>query len=225
MLEDELLGKLGDHIVHAADSVVPDIVSTLRRTAPAMIAEERKARTGFEKRLATRWKEPFKLYQMVLTAACEIVSEFDAEHREQAAAEQDFTFEALNRLAVRSCRVAGEVLCLLRGGFADGAHARWRTLHELAVVAFFLQEAGGDTAERYLRYEYIEAYKLAHQMCEHASMIREEPPAADEMQMLKAQRDVLTSEYGPEFAGENGWALAGIRKLNPSFSGSAPPSK
>ena len=40
------------------------------------------------------------------------------------------------------------ILALLRSGFADDAHARWRSLHELAVVSGFISEYGEDVAEK-----------------------------------------------------------------------------
>ena len=170
-------------------------------------------RQGFEERLETRWCEPFNLFQMILTSARELVAEFDQQHRDEAADEQDFTFEVLHRLAVRACRVASEVLCLLRGGFADGAYARWRTLHELAAIAFFIRRAGSDTAERYLLYEYIEAVKSARALQKHAPKLKAQPLADKEMQIMESRRTALIDRFGASFANENGWALDGLRRL------------
>src|ERR1019366_6078339 len=129
MSEESIEDRLGEAAARAAGAVVPEIIQRLRRDAPSMIAAEREMQRGFEERLATRWQEPFELCQMVLTSAREMVADFDQENREEAVQKQDFifVFEVLHRLAIRACRVAEEVLCLLRGGFAGGAHARWRT--------------------------------------------------------------------------------------------------
>ena len=43
---------------------------------------------------------------------------------------------------VRACQVTDEIICLLENGFADGAMARWRTLHEIAVVAVVISQHG-----------------------------------------------------------------------------------
>jgi hypothetical protein len=169
--------------------------------------------------VATRWQEPFDLYQMVLTCAREMVAEFDHEHRDEAVENKDFIFEVLQRLAVRACRVAAEILCLLRGGFADGAHARWRTLHELAATAFFVLKAGIDTAERFLLHEYIEAYKAANQLQQHASKLKVRQFSNAEMDALKKNRNALVEKYGTEFASEYGWAFEAVKKLDPSFKG------
>ena len=50
----------------------------------------------------------------------------------------------------RACRTGYEILTLLDAGLASAAHARWRSLHEVAAVAFFVKEHGPETAERYL---------------------------------------------------------------------------
>ena len=219
MSEESIEDRLGEAAVRAADAVVPEIIQRLRRDAPAMIAAEREVQRGFEERLAMRWQEPFELYQMVLTSAREMVADFDQENREEAVQKQDFIFEVLHRLAIRSCRVAAEVLCLLRGGFADGAHARWRTLHELAATAFFVRKARIDTAERYLLYEHIEAYKAASQLQDHASKLNAQQFSDAGMEVLKKNRDILVAKYGKEFAGEYGWAFEALKRLDSAFNG------
>lgn len=45
----------------------------------------------------------------------------------------------LGKLHGRACQVYCEVLWLLRGGFSDGAYARWRSLYELSVIAEFIK--------------------------------------------------------------------------------------
>ena len=54
----------------------------------------------------------------------------------------DQVFFVLWRLHARSCQITMEILALLKSGFADGAHARWRTLHEIAVTALFIKQQG-----------------------------------------------------------------------------------
>ena len=62
--------------------------------------------------------------------------------------QRDYVFEALSRLLARACRIAEEVLVLLKAGYGQGALARWRALHEVAVVADLIAENGEDCAER-----------------------------------------------------------------------------
>ena len=55
--------------------------------------------------------------------------------REQNPCPNPFTVEVQTRLHARACQIAREVLTLLYAGFAEGAMARWRALHELAVLS------------------------------------------------------------------------------------------
>ena len=77
------------------------------------------------------------------------------------------SFEILFSLHGRACQVAEEVVCLLSNGFADGAMARWRTLHEIAAVGCLIRDHGDELAERYEQHQVIEAWKAALQYQRH----------------------------------------------------------
>ena len=62
---------------------------------------------------------------------------------------------------VRACQVANEIKVLVINGFADGAQARWRTLHELCITFLYLYDSDYDTIEMYNEYEIIESWKKA----------------------------------------------------------------
>jgi hypothetical protein len=64
---------------------------------------------------------------------------------------------ALVKLHARACLISAEILSLLRSGHASGAHARWRALHEVAVIADFLASGDSDLARGYLLYEHVES--------------------------------------------------------------------
>jgi hypothetical protein len=51
---------------------------------------------------------------------------------------QDLRFEVLTRLHARAYSLASEVYVLMTAGHASAAYARWRTLHEVAVVAHLI---------------------------------------------------------------------------------------
>src|SRR4051812_37136287 len=55
--------------------------------------------------------------------------DFHSNHKQPTA-----RHEVVTRLRARAITVADEAITLLRAGLASGAMARWRTLHELAVV-------------------------------------------------------------------------------------------
>jgi hypothetical protein len=57
------------------------------------------------------------------------------------------------------------------GGLGDGASARWRSLHELAVVSGVLGKSDSEIAERYRDYGHIERWKDVREYQKHASAL------------------------------------------------------
>ncbi|WP_217430933.1 DUF5677 domain-containing protein [Sphingomonas bacterium] len=54
--------------------------------------------------------------------------------------------DTMLHLHARACQVVFEIITLMENGLADGAMARWRTLHEITVVATILAEHGEELA-------------------------------------------------------------------------------
>src|SRR5208282_6072349 len=100
----------------------------------------------------------------------------------------DFAFEVLTRLHARSCQIASEVLSLLLAGHADGAMARWRSLHEISVVCSFISKHGNELAERYLLHQCVESYKAAAQYQEYCDRIGDAPFTSEQISSLERDR-------------------------------------
>jgi hypothetical protein len=62
---------------------------------------------------------------------------------------------ATSVLAVRGAATAHEISALLRAGFANGARARWRTLHEVSVIAHVLRLGNRGTAARFINHRWV----------------------------------------------------------------------
>ena len=205
---------LESHISDVIPDVVDDIASLLldriKKDAPSGLKRLRKDRKGFEQRLGKRWKYPLDLLDLSIALNVEAGTEFNQKFRNDAVASGDAVFEALTRLHAKGCQVSGEVLALLYSGYADGAHARWRSLHEMAVVASFINEQGQELAERYLLHETIQQYKLANQSQKYFCRLGHEPPSKENLDQLKVQRDKLIARFGQTFDGDYGWASTAI---------------
>jgi hypothetical protein len=128
------------------------------------------------------------------------------------------TFAAISRLHAGVTLTSGEIVELLRAGFAAGATARWRTLYELAVVGHFISKAGEETAMRYLEHAAVRLHKLAlsTEEAEPGSMRTE-----DQLDNLAEQVEILTERHGSGFSGDYGWAglaLSGHRTDKGNFA-------
>jgi hypothetical protein len=107
---------------------------------------------------------------------------------------------------------------LLSGGFADGAMARWRTLHEIAAVSYLIAEHGEDLAERYSAHDIVETRKAARQYQKYARRLGQEPLRDDEMEKIENQYAAALTRYGPEFRRTQGWAAAHLKKPDPKIA-------
>ncbi len=113
----------------------------------------------------------------------------------------------LAHLQARACRIAEEALILLRAGLGLGAYARWRSLHEMAVVGTFIEQHGEETALRYFEHIEVDSW-LQLRAAEDSGRITDEQREA----LVKAQADVdkLREKYGERFLTDYGWAADAV---------------
>jgi hypothetical protein len=141
MTPEQLSAAAGSVANGVMDQIADDMRKNLKRGAPATLRKTVRGTAGFERRNLQRWRKPFNLIELILEIAAEVGGKFNNEIRPIAVQEKDYLFEALTHLHARALLV-GECVCLMKGGFAEGALSRWRTLHELNVIAAFLAKNG-----------------------------------------------------------------------------------
>lgn len=191
------------------------VVGTLKRRALEHLTEVRAVREEFEARLLFRWGPALNLFDMVLSAAHEAGTDFNRKHRPAAAESNDFVFEVLTRLHARACSVASEVRALLATGHASGAMARWRTIHETAVVGYFIKAQGQDTAERYLLHEVVESLNAAEDYEKCHKRLGYEPLDPSTLPEVKQACNRLCERFGESFRNTYGWAACALAKKAP----------
>jgi hypothetical protein len=203
-----------DQGAQAAAVVVAD---RLEADAPRMLREHKAIRDGFERRLQQRWGPALNLYECVYVCCLEAGESFQNKHGDSARQSVDAKFSALTLLHGRSCMVTSEIYGLLRTGHAAGAQARWRTLHELAVVAFTLAASDCDISERFLLHRGVEQYKDAERYQKHCEDLGYEKFSDEEMKEMRRASDDLVARYGTDFRRDWGWA-------KPLFPGNEQPN-
>jgi len=106
--------------------------------------------------------------------------------------------------------IASEVRALLESGQASGALARWRSLHELAVVAFFVKEHGQEASERYILHEVIRTERAASEYERYHKKLGHDPPDPGDLANLREMKAALVARFGAEFEGDWGWAACAL---------------
>lgn len=150
------------------------------------------------------WGDAFQRYDAVVYASYE-QGAFWAEEAHQPA--RPLVWETLLDLHARASRTASEIGALHRSGHPVGADARYRSLHELAVVAFVLQESDEEITERYRDYEAVEQYEDAQHYQRHVSTLGYGPLPDDEVETLRERHDEVVARWGQAIKKPNGWAV------------------
>ncbi|MBR1151920.1 DUF5677 domain-containing protein [Bradyrhizobium sp. JYMT SZCCT0428] len=190
----------------------------LKRRMPSSLREIRRDIRGFEKRNLQRWRRAFNLLETLYLVAAETGSDFNEAERPKIAAEKDFRCEALIHIHARALLVASECLCLMKCGYPDGALSRWRTLHELTVIAAFLSQNSGEVALRYLVSFEFRAVEAGEQMKKYAPRSKVEPPTDTEINALRSRCASHKTVFGPNIGnGDYGWASDVIGKSRPNL--------
>lgn len=215
---DKISPNFEELIPKIASEAAETIFKTLKNNFKKVQKDYRKNINAFSKSLDKVWGKPIDLLEMFYYIASEAGDAFNNQFRSLAAKENDFVFDVLTRLHARSCQISAEIISLLKSGFADGAHARWRTLHEVAVTAYFVVHHGNDTAERYICHEVIESYKAAVKYQEYCEVLGYQKLTEEELSRIKARYDCFVKKFGSSFKNSYGWASVAIGKDNPGFA-------
>ena len=107
----------------------------------------------FRSHLDLLWGDCIAASQTMYVISIE-AAETHSKHVSESISKKDFiplqyTFQTLQHLQGRACQVFLEILELVKGGFADGAFARWRSLYELCCIGQFIVDNGEIVAQKY----------------------------------------------------------------------------
>lgn len=205
---------LDSFILEAASQILPE----LKRRAPRMLRRNQKLDAGFYRRNIRRWEQPLNLLELLWHISEEVGGNFSNVERPTAAAKHDYQFDALVSLHARALLVGREVLCLLCGGYPDGALSRWRSLHELAVTASFLAQHDQVIAHRYLEAFHFSALRAARQLNQHADRAGMVGFSEQELDEMIQRCAALEVRFGNEMRNEYGWAYPAINNPRPNFT-------
>jgi hypothetical protein len=101
--------------------------------------------------------------------------------------------------------ISNEILILLKSGYADGANARWRSLHELAVISFFLLDNNNDVSKRYLEHVIIKNFKEAEDYRKYCKKLGYLPIERKEFNKIKKEKEKICRKYSDRFQDDYGW--------------------
>lgn len=210
--------ELPNIIIKTAEEGGKKLLSTLNKSWNEQYIYEKIDQYAFSQRLELRWGESLKIFRMLLTICREIGEEKYEKTRRSRSKKNLHKNEVIHRLYGRACQTMSEIEHLLSGGFAEGALARWRTLHEINIVFEIISLNSNHIAERYLDHEIVENMRAHRIYEEHYAELGYKKPSAREITRLKKDYSEIIKKYGPDFKNEYGWATPLTNKNSPNFT-------
>lgn len=193
-------------MIRALDLAAERFFNSIKKRAQVQTNELRAEAEGFVEGHERRWGPGLDWLRLHRQCCLEAGQEFQAEFLKHDDYVHDQLLGVLMRLHANACRIQGEIITLLAAGYPDGAYARWRTLHEIAVTAIILHDAGENAARDYIRFGLVQAVKGMNGYQATATRMRREPYSQQELDEANALMKRICEESDFDFSSRNGWA-------------------
>jgi hypothetical protein len=210
--------KLTGVLERTSEATAKTLMRTLGRNWAQEHTLQQQEISNFRTNLENRWGKPLNQLRILLTIVREWCQEAHERNRAQNPTGELSLNGILVRLLVRASQVTDEIICLLENGFADGAMARWRTLHEIGVIAAVLCQHGDDIVERYIAHQFVESKRAMEKYNQSYSGLGYKPMSQRKQRQIRRDYEKVILKYGRSFAGHYGWAAHHLKNPNPGFA-------
>jgi len=203
------------------DKIVEDfsdlLAQDLDRKQHEFVEDIHSELAGFHRRLFETWQAPLTRLDSLIAMCMEVGSEINAEYRSSGKYAKSVRRNITIKLHTRAVQIGNEISCLLKGGYADGAMARWRSLHEATVTLALLSRHDDTLSSRFVDFQAVVRLKAATEYNEHHSVLGFEAFDQAELAKFQIERDAMLAKYGQQFASENGWAIDLLKQKRVTF--------
>lgn len=212
-LDEGLPKVIQSSIEDSAKSIVKD----LEKRWPEVKLNEKYEVRHFSDRIDLRWSKGLDPLRMMLIASREIGEAFAGKLAKSKAKKGIQRREALMILHARACQTTLEILTLIDNGLPDGAYARWRTLYEITVVAFFVSRFGDEAARRYIAHDVVSARDSLFNEFKFAGEVYDPSLLDGEAKQIEDDYQSIVEKFGKPFKGPYGWAADSLDCNAPEF--------
>jgi hypothetical protein len=221
ILHDVLNEHLSDSLKLLNSSSTEEVLMKVKSKIANVLLERLKSRLldkmensseierQFEEAVLMTWRKPFDLLDLLLSVCLEVSNDFRSE-RGTVASKRSYVQMALVRQQANACLVFNEILHLLKSGFSRGAQSRWRTLHEIVCVSYFVSKHGEKVAKRFLDYEVVEACFQAEATFQHKRKIDCASRSKRDFKALEKDFKARQKTYGDDFVKQSNYPYGWI---------------
>lgn len=223
--EDQVLDAVNEFVAEKLPKIVDgsikdaakDVARELEKGWPALRLKEKSEARHFSDRIDLRWSKGLDPLRMMLIASHEVGELFAEKITRSKAKKGQNKRQVLSLLHMRACQTTLEIITLLENGLPDGAYARWRTLYEISVVAFFLDRFGDEAARRYIAHDAVSARDSLENQFKFAGELFDPSSLTGEAKRIEDVFVAVVQNFGKSFAGHYGWAASSLGINAPRF--------
>jgi hypothetical protein len=177
----------------------------LDKNSKEMLSASLVQRKEYEKHLYETWEIPLDLLECLIKVSLESGIKQQAKLNSTPEGISNFKNAAEFKIHARALQISNEILTLLKSGYSDGANARWRSLHELAVISIFLYENNVEVSQRYLEHEIVKKFKAAIEYRANCKKLGYPPIPIKDFNKLRRNKEELCRKYNDRFQDDYGW--------------------
>jgi hypothetical protein len=145
----------------------------------------------FIKRNRGKWSEGFIKLHALRQICLEAGMNFQKQFLKNKKYHNDELIGVFMRQHAQACRISGEIICLLEGGYADAAIARWRTLYEMVVQCLIIKKHGREAAIDFIKYGLVKTVEGVEEHKRTAEEMGHETFTDDELNFYSELREIL----------------------------------
>lgn len=207
----EAVEWLNTHSEEIEHIVALSMFERLDQAKEDVLKEHYENADAFRSRLFATWECPLKRLDALIYGCTEICHEVNSEYR-CGPGERSAKLNIATRLHARAVQVSREISHLLHGGFADGAMARWRTLHETTVILMFIAGGDEDLAERFTDFQSVQRRKAANRYNKYSEELGFASFSPEDLNRFDLERNDIVNKYEAGFCNDLGWAAKALGK-------------
>lgn len=156
------------------------------------LEEHRKNQEEFTDKNSARWASGLDQLELLYITSQEAGIYFQEQYLGIPELEKDPLLGVLMRLHANALRITSEIIHLIKGGFADGALARWRTLFEITITSLLIHKYGREAAVDYIRHGFIKTIEGREEYQKTAEAMNLEPYTDTEIQNALLLKETLS---------------------------------
>lgn len=193
--------KIEDALGKVTEAMSSDAVDTMKNTMYERAIEERSKAEQFMEHNREIWGNGFVASETMYLIALEAGSDINAYARtlpEDQYRDKMYRYCVLGELYGRACQQYLEIIYLVKGGFADGAYARWRSLFELSVISEFIRNNDEKVAKAYYDASFMDDGRYGWAGAAPCFSGRKKPEKIT-LEEIKAQCSMSTDAWNKEY--------------------------